>query len=77
MTEVIPENTNEWKGGENCFSVTITGAILSDIASKYLANSDSSIEHLTTFCYIDFFEFQTEPTPLGIGKKPQYNHTIK
>jgi hypothetical protein len=74
VTDIIPESKTEWNGGENCFSIHISGAILSEAMTL---TNNSSTEYLTTFCYLDFFEFETEPTPLGIGKKPRYNHTIK
>jgi hypothetical protein len=56
--------------------LNIIGAVFAESVSRLLTLSHGQ-ENLCTFCYIDFFEFETETTPLGIGSKPLFHHTIK
>jgi hypothetical protein len=66
----------EWKGGENRLCIDIVGAVFGEAVARCLSLT-KGLDTLCTFCYIDFYEFETEVTPLGIGQKPLYHHTIK
>lgn len=40
-----------------------------------LDNEDPS--NMTTFVVFDFFEFETQVSPLGLGLKPRFGHTSR
>ena len=55
-------------------------AVISQEGFMYLRNTNPEIDGpncLVSFLYMDFFEFESEITPIGIGLKPFYNHTSR
>jgi hypothetical protein len=54
----------------------VIGAVFSDAVNRFLSLT-KGLDGLCTFCFIDFYEFETEATPLGMGPKPLFHHTIK
>ena len=72
-----PVDNAEFRSGANKLTIEIKAAILAEDIQNHLMHDLKSVESLTSFCFIDFFEFGTETTPLGLGRKPIYNHSIK
>lgn len=66
--------------GQNVIDIHIEAGIISDEALKSfhdlgIDNEDPSL--ITTFVLFDFYEFETQVTPLGLGLKPHYGHTSR
>lgn len=78
------ETDIELRNGQNRIEFQFEGASLSMEGYAHiqrlfpdLASLPEGPNGLTTFLYMDFFEFEIEPSPLGIGLKPVYNHTSR
>ena len=73
----------ELEHGQNMFELHIDGLLISTEGLKALRIAgnepfeEGAEKSFTTFVHFDFFEFQTEVTPLGSGIKPHYNHTSR
>ncbi|KAI8809952.1 hypothetical protein BJ742DRAFT_217394 [Cladochytrium replicatum] len=82
--DVTPFSTEEVESGsdikleigQNMFEVHIDSASISENILQSL-KTDVSPNQLTTFIYFDFFDFETQLTPLGLGLKPHFNHTAR
>lgn len=84
LTCVVPHNVKasnvDLKGGDNVFNVSISGAILSEACFKLISRTNpelSCISSLVTFIAIDFYEFETTISGIGLGSKPLYKHQSK
>ena len=60
----------------NQVSISIKGAALNDLSQFQTGAFKCSSRFLTTFCLIEFYDFGTEVSPLGLGSKPRYNHSF-
>jgi hypothetical protein len=69
---VSETNSHLPASGENSLELSIVGAVLNESVASAKFN-----DQFATFAYVDFYEFGTAVTPLGIGIKPLYNHMIK
>ena len=47
------------------------------MANYDLGISSEEFGAMTTFVTFDFFEFETQMSPLGLGLKPHYGHTSR
>ena len=72
--------TRDFTGGDNVLQITIHGAVLSSICSDYICKNLPELGHmenLVSFVFIDFYDFETEISSIGVGMKPTYNHISK
>lgn len=65
--------------GQNIIDIHIEAALLNNEAlSAYnLGIDEEEFNSMTTFVIFDFFEFETQMTPLGLGLKPHFGHTAR
>jgi hypothetical protein len=83
--EIVPSNTKKYtsetfKGGDNLFEVNVHGAVLSKAGAEHICKKSPDFFNpasLVSFISIDFYDFETEVSCIGIGLKPIYNHTSK
>jgi First C2 domain of RPGR-interacting protein 1 len=76
----IKASGDDLKGGDNVFKVAILGAILSKAGCNHISELNpelSNISSLVTFVVIDFYDFETAITAIGLGDKPLYKHQSK
>ncbi|KAJ3384351.1 Protein fantom [Lobulomyces angularis] len=78
------EEEIELEHGQNLMEIHIEGALISSEGLSMIKKlgfevieSGSNSKNFTTFIHFDFFEFETQITPLGIGSKPHFNHTSR
>lgn len=67
-------------GGDNVLQLTVHGAILSSTCSDYICRNNPELihtENLVSFVSVDFYDFETEVSAIGIGMKPIFNHISK
>ncbi|KAI8911107.1 hypothetical protein EDD86DRAFT_204412 [Gorgonomyces haynaldii] len=60
------------QNGQNTISITLSSAILHEEPIKQLHLEQDS--QLITFLTVDFFDFETACSPLGLGRKPVYDY---
>jgi hypothetical protein len=66
--------------GENLLTISIGGCKFSQDGIQNLLVTglvDLEFDKWKTFVVIDFYDFATQVTPLGIGRNPTYNHDMK
>ena len=66
--------------GQNVIDIHIEAGLLSDEALSLFHDLglDNEDPHLmTTFVMFDFYEFETQVSPLGLGLKPHFGHTSR
>ncbi|KAJ3017920.1 UNVERIFIED_CONTAM: X-linked retinitis pigmentosa GTPase regulator-interacting protein 1 [Siphonaria sp. JEL0065] len=66
--------------GQNMIEIHIESALISDDGLYYIRKLGLDMEDsakLTTFIHYDFFEFETQVSPMGLGQKPVFNFTSK
>lgn len=64
---------SELRAGENLFEININGAVYSKKCSDYLHNflpGFSSLDNLISFVIVDFYDFETAVSSIGVGSKP-------
>ena len=60
----------------NQIEILLKGAFLDSISSFNNGQDQQATGSLSTFCYFDFFDFQTQVSPKGIGMRPIFNHSF-
>ncbi|KAJ3238542.1 X-linked retinitis pigmentosa GTPase regulator-interacting protein 1 [Chytriomyces hyalinus] len=66
--------------GQNLVEIHIESALISDDGLYHVRKLGFDMEDpskLTTFIHYDFFEFETQVSPMGLGQKPMFNCTSK
>ncbi|KAJ3075481.1 X-linked retinitis pigmentosa GTPase regulator-interacting protein 1 [Podochytrium sp. JEL0797] len=66
--------------GQNLIEIHIESALISDDGMYHIKKLGIDMEDpakLTTFIHYDFFEFETQVSPMGLGQKPVFNYTAK
>ncbi|KAJ3127102.1 X-linked retinitis pigmentosa GTPase regulator-interacting protein 1 [Nowakowskiella sp. JEL0407] len=76
------DETIELKPGQTILSIHIHAATFSKPGLQHLTSvglvpTDTSETHLASFAFFDFFEFETQLTPLSCGLSPCWNHTSR
>lgn len=89
ITNVVDEDFIEIEHGQNMLQVHVEGLFLSDAGlsllkkmglesgSDYENDLSGFLANFTTFVHFDFYEFESQVTPLGVGVKPHFNHTSR
>ena len=66
--------------GQNVIDIHLEAALFNDEALAIFHDLGLDTEDaamMTTFVLFDFYEFETQVSPLGIGSKPHYGHTSR
>ncbi|KAJ3343666.1 X-linked retinitis pigmentosa GTPase regulator-interacting protein 1 [Entophlyctis luteolus] len=66
--------------GQNLVEIHIESALISDSGLHHIRKLGVDMEDpakLTSFVHYDFFEFETQVSPMGVGQKPMFNYTAK
>ncbi|KAJ3081344.1 X-linked retinitis pigmentosa GTPase regulator-interacting protein 1, partial [Rhizoclosmatium hyalinum] len=66
--------------GQNLIEIHIESALISDDGMYHIRKLGLDMEDsakLTTFIHYDFFEFETQVSPMGLSQKPVFNFTSK
>ncbi|TPX67754.1 hypothetical protein SpCBS45565_g03544 [Spizellomyces sp. 'palustris'] len=70
----------ELEKGQNLIAVHVDAAIISEEGFKLLqqlGHDSRDGESFASFIYYDFYDFETQVTPIGIGLMPHYNLTSR
>ncbi|KAI8922697.1 hypothetical protein BC831DRAFT_474756 [Entophlyctis helioformis] len=69
------------ESGQTALELHIVAGLFSDEGTRHLARTVPMLQNahtnIATFVAVDFFEFETEFTGLGLDWTPHYNHTIR
>jgi hypothetical protein len=66
--------------GQNLIEIHIESALISDDGLRFLRRlglDKEDASKMTSFVFYDFFEFETQVSPLGLSQKPKFNFTSK
>ncbi|KAI9206067.1 uncharacterized protein BJ171DRAFT_498571 [Polychytrium aggregatum] len=67
--------------GQNLIEIHIEGCVFSQSATRFFErafrSSSEDMKSMTTFVSFEFFEFEIQASPLGIGVKPVYSFSSK
>ncbi|KAJ3115162.1 X-linked retinitis pigmentosa GTPase regulator-interacting protein 1 [Physocladia obscura] len=66
--------------GQNLIEIHLESALISDEGIHHIKKLGIDMEDsakLTAFIHYDFFEFETQVSPMGLGQKPVFNYTAK
>ncbi|KND01382.1 uncharacterized protein SPPG_03194 [Spizellomyces punctatus DAOM BR117] len=70
----------ELEKGQNLIAVHVDAALISEEGFKLLqqlGHDSRDGESFASFIYFDFYDFETQVTPIGIGLMPHYNLTSR